>query len=107
MTPSTWLALSLADPGLFNNISCFHLWGKQCFEAHVLAVAVVSGAGFLLSAAGAGPLVVLGWQPHVRAMTQCLAEAGRAGSSPQPAAEQAWLCAGQLKRSFMTPLITA
>lgn len=46
--------------------------------------------------------VVLGWQPGVGAMTQCLAEAGRAGSSPQPVAEQAWLCAGQLKRSFMT-----
>lgn len=80
---------------------------KQYFEAQVLAVAAVSGAGLLLSAQALALSAALGWQHHGRAMTQCLAEAGRGGSSPQPAAEQAQLCAGHLKRSFMTPLSTA
>lgn len=73
------------------------------FEAQVLAVTAGSGAG--LPALALPP--VLGWQHHGRAMTQCLAEAGRGGSSPQPAAEQAQLCAGHLKRSFMTSLSAA
>lgn len=60
-----------------------------------------------LSRAGFPLLPALRWQPHVRVMTQCLAEAGRASGGPQPATEQAWLCAGWLKRSFMTALSTA
>lgn len=76
---------------------------KQYFETQVLTVTAVSGAGLPAPALPA----VLGWQHHGRAMTQCLAEAGRGGSSPQPAAEQAQLCAGHLKRSFMTSLSAA
>lgn len=76
---------------------------KQHLGAQVLAAAAVSRAG----SPSPGPLAGAGLAAPVGGMTQCLAEAGRAGGGPQPAAEQARLCAGRLKRSFMTPLGTA